>query len=350
MSSIHETYMQRAISLAQKGTRLAYPNPSVGAVIVCNDKIIGEGYTDAYGGPHAEVNAIASVKDKSLLSTSTMYVTLEPCAHYGKTPPCANLIEANKIPKIYIGCVDTFAKVAGKGIEILLRAGREVHVGILEDECIELHKRFFTYHNKKRPHIVLKWAETQDGFIDKERDVQNLEDAKPTWISNELSKQKVHQIRSTEHAIMVGTNTALKDNPTLTTRTFGGVSPIRILIDRSLRVPKNYHLYNGEVKTIIFTEQEATSDQIIFKRIDFSKNILPQVMEVLYQEKIQSVLVEGGKQLLDSFIEEDLWDEAFVFVGSASFKNGVKSPNMIINPKKAFTLGDNTVKYYNHHS
>ena len=338
--------MQRAVSLAKKGTRLAYPNPCVGAVIVCDGKIIGEGYTSAYGGPHAEVNAINSVADESLLSKSTLYVTLEPCAHYGKTPPCANLIEAKKIPKIYIGCVDTFAAVAGKGIEILLKAGREVHVGVLEKECIELHKRFFTYHNKKRPYIVLKWAETQDGFIDKKREVNSLEEAKPTWISNELSKQKVHQIRAMEHAILVGTNTALKDNPTLTTRSYGGVSPVRILIDKNLRVPKTYHLYNGEVKTIIFTEQEASNESVQFAKIDFSKSILPQIMEVLYQEKIQSVLVEGGKQLLESFIEQDLWDEAFVFVGNDKFEKGVKAPVLGVNPNETYALGTNTVKHY----
>ncbi|MGY5356199.1 bifunctional diaminohydroxyphosphoribosylaminopyrimidine deaminase/5-amino-6-(5-phosphoribosylamino)uracil reductase RibD [Wenyingzhuangia sp. IMCC45467] len=346
MLSTHETYMQRAVSLAKKGTRLAYPNPCVGAVIVCDGKIIGEGYTSAYGGPHAEVNAINSVADESLLSKSTLYVTLEPCAHYGKTPPCANLIEAKNIPKIYIGCVDTFAAVAGKGIEILLKAGREVHVGVLEEECLELHKRFFAYHNKKRPYIILKWAETQDGFIDKVRDVNHINDAKPTWISNDLSKQKVHQIRAEEHAIMVGTNTALKDNPSLNTRSYGGVSPIRILIDRNLRVPNNYELYNGEVKTIIFTEKEVDSDKVQYEKIDFSKNMLPQIMEVLYKEKIQSVLVEGGKQLLDTFIDENLWDEAFVFVGDKDFKTGISAPVLKINVEKNFTLGSNTVKHY----
>ncbi|MDO3695099.1 bifunctional diaminohydroxyphosphoribosylaminopyrimidine deaminase/5-amino-6-(5-phosphoribosylamino)uracil reductase RibD [Wenyingzhuangia sp. chi5] len=346
MLSIHETFMQRAVSLAKKGTRLAYPNPCVGAVIVCDGKIIGEGYTSAYGGPHAEVNAINSVQDESLLGKSTLYVTLEPCAHYGKTPPCANLIEAKNIPKIYIGCIDTFAAVSGKGIEILLKAGREVHVGVLEDECIDLHKRFFTYHNKKRPYIVLKWAETQDGFIDKEREVSSVDEAKPTWISNELSKQKVHQIRATEHAIMVGTNTALKDNPTLTTRLFGGVSPIRILIDKNLRVPNEYHLYNGEIKTIVFTEQETNSNLVQFKKIDFSKNILSQIMEVLYQEKIQSVLVEGGKQLLNSFIEQNLWDEAFVFVGNDKFEKGVEAPVLEVSPSKTFVLGTNSVRHY----
>lgn len=346
MDAMHLTYMQRAVDLAQKGTRLAYPNPSVGAVVVCDGNIIGEGYTNAYGGAHAEVNAINAVKDESLLSRSTLYVTLEPCAHYGKTPPCANLIEAKKIPKIYIGCMDTFSKVSGKGIEILLKAGREVHVGVLEEKCLELHKRFLTFHNKKRPYIVLKWAETQDGFIDKDRTVDVLEEAKPTWISNELSRQKVHQIRAVEHAIMVGTKTALKDNPTLTTRTFSGVSPVRILVDRTLKVPDNYNLYDGKVKTIVFTEREVASNNVLGKKIDFSVNILPQILEGLYQENIQSVLVEGGKQLLTSFIENNLWDEATVFVGTSVFGSGVKAPDLKIQPQKQSVVKGDLWQHY----
>ncbi|NIJ44953.1 diaminohydroxyphosphoribosylaminopyrimidine deaminase/5-amino-6-(5-phosphoribosylamino)uracil reductase [Wenyingzhuangia heitensis] len=346
MDAMHLKYMQRAIALGHKGTRLSYPNPSVGAVIVCNDVIIGEGYTDAYGGPHAEVNAINSVKDESLLSKSTMYVTLEPCSHYGKTPPCANLIEAKKIPKIYIGCMDTFSKVSGKGIEILLKAGREVHVGILEEECLELHKRFLTFHNKQRPYVILKWAETKDGFIDKERIVDGIEDAKPTWISNELSQQKVHQIRAEEHAILVGTKTALKDNPSLTTRSVAGASPIRILVDRTLKVPQHYSLYSGEVKTFVFTEQNAVHENVVFKQIDFSKSILPQILAELHQENIQSVLVEGGKQLLTSFIEEDLWDEALVFVGKSQFTKGVTAPEIKLKPIKESYLQGDLLKHY----
>lgn len=339
-------FMQRAIALAKKGMRLAYPNPSVGAVIVCNNKIIGEGYTDAYGGPHAEVKAINSVKEKSLLSKSVMYVTMEPCSHYGKTPPCANLIKDKNIPEVYIGCIDTFDAVSGKGVDILLKAGIKVHVGLLEKECLELHKRFLTYHNKKRPYVILKWAETKDGFIDKKREVENIEDAQPTWISNDLCRQKVHQIRAVEHAILVGTNTALKDNPSLTTRNYGGVSPIRVLIDRTLKIPETYHLYDGSVKTIVFTSLEASSENVQFEKIDFEVNILPQILEVLYREKIQSILVEGGKQLLDTFIFQNLWDEAYVFVGDDSFGDGIQSPSIKLSPIKTSSLGSNTVKYY----
>lgn len=342
----HLQYMQRAIAIAKKGTRQAYPNPSVGAIVVCNGVIIGEGYTNAYGGSHAEVNAINSVKDQSLLSKATLYVTLEPCSHYGKTPPCANLIVAKQIPKIYIGCVDTFSKVAGKGIQLLLASGCEVHVGVLEEECEELHKRFFTFHNKKRPYVLLKWAETRDGFIDKDRTVTAYEEAQPTWISNELSRQKVHQIRAQEHAILVGTNTALKDNPTLTTRSFGGESPVRILIDKSLKVPQSYHLYNGAVKTLVFTEQEATHEHVIFKKINFNENILSQLLTALYEENIQSVLVEGGRQLLTTFIAQKLWDEAKVFVGDSLFESGVLAPELEGELVRIQHFGEDFLKHY----
>ncbi len=347
MSTIHEIYMRRAISLARKGTRLAYPNPSVGAVIVCDGKIIGEGYTDSYGGPHAEVNAINAVQDTSLLPHSSLYVTLEPCSHYGKTPPCASLIEAKKIPNIYIGCVDTFSEVSGKGIEQLLKAGRNIQVGVLEKECLELHKRFLTYHNKQRPYIVLKWAETKDGFIDTDRVVANIKDAQPTWISNDFSKQQVHQMRALEHAIMVGTNTALKDNPSLNVRTTGGVSPIRILIDKSMRIPEAYNLYNNKVSTIVFTEQpQENVGTVVFEQLDFSKNIIPQVLKSLYDRNIQSVIVEGGKQLLNSFIQTNVWDEAYVFVGESVFTKGVSAPRLHRNPVTETQIGGDVLKHY----
>lgn len=346
MKSIHLKYMQRAIDLATKGTRSAYPNPSVGAVIVFDDKIIGEGYTDVYGGPHAEVNAINSVKNKELLSKATLYVTMEPCSHYGKTPPCANLIINHNIPRIYIGCIDTFSEVSGRGVEILQKANKEVYVGVLEEECLNLHKRFLNFCNKQKPYVVLKWAETKDGFIDIDRKVTSIDDAKPTWISNELSRQKVHQIRAVEHAIMVGTNTALKDNPTLTTRTYGGENPVRILIDRNLKVPENYNLYDGSVKTIVFTEKQSSNNKVVFKQIDFSRDVVSQVLNELYIEKIQSVLVEGGKQLLTSFIDAGLWDEANVFVGNSTFKSGVTAPSISKNPAKESVIGNNVLKLY----
>lgn len=346
MDQIHKTYMQRAIALANKGTRLAFPNPSAGAVIVWEGKIIGEGYTSAYGGAHAEVNAVNSVKDESLLKKATMYVTLEPCSHFGKTPPCANLIIEKQIPEIFVGCIDTFSEVSGRGIKMLQNAGRKVHVGLLEQECLELHKRFLTYHNKQRPYVILKWAETKDGFVDVDREVAKIEDAKPTWISNELSRQQVHQLRTQEHAILVGTNTALKDNPSLTSRTVGGSSPVRILIDRELRIPESYNLYSGEVKTYVFTEKSRENSNVIYKKIDFSKDSIPQVLEVLYQENIHSLIVEGGKQVLDSFIAQNLWDEALVFVGASVFKKGVKAPELDIKPAKVSNVGKDLLQHF----
>lgn len=346
MDSIHKTYMQRAIALAKKGTRLAYPNPSVGAIVVCNGKIIGEGITSAYGGPHAEVNAIKSVKDQSLLEKSTLYVTLEPCSHFGKTPPCANLIIEKKIPEIFVGCIDTFSEVSGRGVKMLLNAGKKVEVGLLEEECLDLHKRFLTFHNQQRPFVVLKWAETKDGFIDVERKVTEIDEAQPTWISNELSRQQVHQLRTQEHAILVGTNTALNDNPSLTSRSVKGVSPMRIVIDRNLRIPENYHLYNGEVQTFVFTEKAGRNNSVEYKEIDFSGNTISKILEILYQENIQSVIVEGGKQVLESFIAQDLWDEAFVFVGNSEFKKGVEAPKMDVVPMKFSKLGDDILKHY----
>lgn len=338
--------MQRAIELAKKGTRAAYPNPSVGAVIVCDGKIIGEGHTDAYGGPHAEVNAINSVKDEVLLEKSTLYVTLEPCSHYGKTPPCSLLIIQKKIPKIVIGCLDTFSEVSGRGIKMLLEAGRDVRVGFLEEACLELHKRFLTFHNKKRPYIILKWAETKDGFLDIDREVLSKEEAKPTWISNELSRQLVHQLRAEEHAILVGTNTALKDNPSLTTRSVEGLSPVRVLLDRTLKVPEDYQLYNGEVETIVFTEEERESANVTFVQIDFKENILPQILEVLHQKNIQSLIVEGGNQLLRSFMKDEMWDEAFVFKGTSEFKKGVYAPKVPIKPIKVSEIGEDLLKHF----
>ncbi len=346
MEVVHLQYMQRAVSLATKGAKKAYPNPSVGAVIVYNGLIIGEGYTNEYGGVHAEVNAIQSVKNKALLSKATLYVTLEPCAHYGKTPPCADLILEKGIPKIYIGCVDSFSKVAGKGIQRLLEAGREVHVGVLETECLELHKRFLTFHNKQRPYVVLKWAETKDGFIDIDRTIPTVDKAQPTWISNSFSQQKVHQIRSLEHAIMVGTQTALKDNPSLTTRTFGGISPIRVLLDRTLKVPTDYHLYNGEVQTFVVTEKKGDHPQVNYIEIDFKEAIIPQIFKKLHQQNIQSLMVEGGKQLLTTFIESDGWDEAIVFTGESQFKTGVLAPKLLMKPIKTSFLGKDIVNHY----
>tara|TARA_R110002073_G_scaffold40547_5_gene115074 strand:- start:185581 stop:186618 length:1038 start_codon:yes stop_codon:yes gene_type:complete len=319
--------MKRCIELAKNGLGTTSPNPSVGAVLVYNDKIIGEGYTSAYGGNHAEVNAINSVTDKSLLSKSTMYVSLEPCNHFGKTPPCSDLIIESAIPNVVIGCVDPFEKVAGKGIQKLSDHGCNVIVGVLEEACLAANKRFFTFHTRKRPYIILKWAETKDGFIDVDREVQAIENAKPNWITTENSRRLVHKWRSEEDAILVGTTTVINDNPKLTIRDWKGNNPVRVILDRTLRIPKSYHIYNGEVKTLIITEMKVPSEHnILFEQIDFSKALGQQICAILYKHKLQSVLVEGGRQTLDTFIDTNLWDEARVFIGDVVFIKGLKAP------------------------
>jgi len=327
--NIHEKYIKRCIDLAKNGLGETYPNPMVGSVIVLNDVIIGEGWHRKAGEPHAEVNAINSVEDTSLLKKATIYVCLEPCSHFGKTPPCANLIVANGIKNVVIGIIDSNSKVSGAGVKYLKDNGCNVIVGILEEECKELNKRFFTFHTKKRPYIILKWAETADGFIDKLRD--KTSENSPNWISNTYSQQLVHKMRAEEQAILVGTTTSLNDNPSLTTRSWSGNNPIRIVLDSTLKIPSNYNLFDGNVKTIVLTENSSNvsfQDNVIFKEIDFNMNVPKQICEVLYKHEIQSVIIEGGKQTLQTFINENLWDEANVFVGDVLFGEGLKAPQL----------------------
>jgi diaminohydroxyphosphoribosylaminopyrimidine deaminase/5-amino-6-(5-phosphoribosylamino)uracil reductase len=295
---IHEKYMHRCLELAELGAGSVAPNPMVGSVIVNNGKIIGEGFHRQYGGPHAEVNAINSAPDSNLLKTSTLYVNLEPCAHHGLTPPCSDLIIRKQIPKVVIGTVDPFSEVAGKGIEKLKKAGIEVIVGILEEECRELNQRFFCFHEKKRPYVILKWAQTLDGFIDVDRSPENF--GEPTWITGELALRLVHKIRSQEDAIIVGTNTAEKDNPSLTVRHWPGRNPLRVVIDRNLRLPPSHNLFNS----------------------------INQILGKLYNRKIQSVIVEGGRQLIESFFQTGQWDESHVFIGNRFFYRGVSAPGI----------------------
>jgi diaminohydroxyphosphoribosylaminopyrimidine deaminase/5-amino-6-(5-phosphoribosylamino)uracil reductase len=329
--------------LAQFGIGTTRPNPSVGAVVVADGQIIGEGFTSSYGGNHAEVNAIASVKHRELLKKATIYVTLEPCSHYGKTPPCSDLIIRSGIPNVVVGCLDTNSLVAGKGIEKLRKAGCHVIVGVLEEECKEQHKRFFTFHNKKRPYIILKWAASQDGFIAPE----DRNERKPVWITNRMSRQLVHQWRAEEHGILVGTNTAIQDNPKLNVRTFYGENPVRIVIDRELKVPIDSYVYDQFAKTIFFTEQKRDSEEcLIFERIDFSENLPEKICEVLHRHQIQSMIVEGGTQTLQSFIDSGLWNEARVFMGEVCFEKGVKAP--VFEQKEFITqqLGSDILKFY----
>ena len=309
---IHEKYIKRCIEIAKNGLGYTRPNPMVGCVIVHDNKIIGEGFTSPYGNNHAEVNAINSVKDKSLLTESTLYVTLEPCSHFGKTPPCANLIVSYQIPRVVIGTLDTHNKVSGKGVEILKSSGCDVTIGVLEKECKGHHKRFFTFHNKNRPYIILKWAESNDGFIAP----SSKKDQKPVWISNEISRQLVHKWRAEEHAILVGANTVLNDNPSLTVRDWTGQNPIRIVLDRYNNLPKDRAVFNNESDTIIISEKD----------IDYNTNIASQVCEFLHKKDIQSIIIEGGTKTLQAFVDEKLWDEARIFTGNIEVKNGVKAP------------------------
>jgi diaminohydroxyphosphoribosylaminopyrimidine deaminase/5-amino-6-(5-phosphoribosylamino)uracil reductase len=322
----HKKYMHRCIELAKNGLGTTYPNPLVGSVIVYNNKIIGEGWHKKSGTPHAEVNAVNSVKDKSLLKKSTIYVSLEPCSHFGKTPPCSDLIIENEIPNVVIGTFDPNIKVSGNGIKKLIEAGKNVSVGILESECRELNKRFFTFHEKKRPYVILKWAESQDGFIAPSKILRK--EQKPVWITNEFSRQLVHKWRSEEQAILVGTNTVIDDNPKLDVRDWTGNNPIRVILDQNNRIPKDSNIFDNQVKTIIFSilPKAINEENTIFEVIDFKKNLAEQILNVLYKHQIQSVIIEGGSQTLQTFIDENNWDEARVFIGNHSFKNGTKAP------------------------
>ena len=339
-----EKYIFRCIQLARNGAGNVSPNPMVGAVVVYNGKIIGEGYHIHYGKAHAEVNAISSVKDKSLLKHSTLYVSLEPCSHYGKTPPCADLIIEKQIPRVVVGCKDPFSQVAGRGIDKLVKAGIEVKVGVLEKECKELIKRFTIFHALHRPYILLKWAESADGYIDKIRT-----GGKPVVLSSPLTSMLTHKKRSEADAIMIGSRTALLDNPSLTVRNWKGKNPIRILIDKHLSLPSKLHLFDQQVKTIVFTaKQKESSQELEYITIDFSLNILPQIMDHLYRKGIQSVLVEGGAVLLQSFIDLGLWDEIFVEQTSLLLTNGIKSPKIKNNSVSSVTLRFGS--RYNHYT
>ena len=335
-----EIYIKRCMEPAEKAKGKTYPNPLVGSVIVCNGKIIGEGFHKKAGENHAEINAINSVKDKSLIPESTIYVSLEPCSHFGKTPPCAEKIVELGFKKVVIGAMDSHDKVNGKGKKIITNAGIEVVSGILEKECRELNKRFFTFHEKKRPFIILKWAESADGFMDK-----NFETYQ---ISNSLSKQLVHKMRSEEHAILVGKNTALADNPSLTVREIEGRNPIRILIDSNLEVPQNFNIYNNEAETIIFNSIKNREEKNLkFIKIE-KENTLNQSLEKLYELQIQSVIIEGGRFTLQQFINKNLWDEVVVFKNPDLFlESGTKAPEFAVNSEKTeIRLRDNSVLCY----
>lgn len=340
--STSEMYIKRCLELAKLGKGKVAPNPLVGAIIVYDGEIIGEGYHQIYGGAHAEVNAIQNVKDKSLLSKSTLYVNLEPCNHYGKTPPCSLLIVEHKIPKVVVGCIDSFSEVSGKGIETLKNNGIEVVAGVLEEESRFLNRRFFTFHNKQRPYIILKWAQSQNGYLD----IDRSENQKGVhWITAPKTQQLTHKWRSEETAILVGKNTAIIDNPSLTCSAIEGKNPIRILIDRKLEVDENSNILNTASRTFIFNElKNAEKEHLNYFIINFEENIIPQILNMLYKKNIQSLIVEGGKITLEKFIELEIWDEARILTGKSNIKKGNLAPKINNYISESYKKGNDLIQ------
>ncbi|SFG63903.1 bifunctional diaminohydroxyphosphoribosylaminopyrimidine deaminase/5-amino-6-(5-phosphoribosylamino)uracil reductase RibD [Pontibacter chinhatensis] len=337
-----ERYMRRALELAQLGGGYTSPNPMVGCVVVHNGRIIGEGWHQQYGGPHAEVNAVAAVADKSLLPESRVYVTLEPCSHFGKTPPCADMLVSHGVKDVVICNTDPNPLVAGRGIKKLTDAGAQVKVGVLEQEGLELNKRFFTFHAQKRPFILLKWAETADGFI-------AAANYKQEQISGPLARRLVHKWRTEEQAIMVGTRTALHDNPQLNVRAWHGPYPLRVIIDRALQLPLHLHLFDGAQPTVVYTyKQQQDQENLYFVQLQEEAPLLPQIMQDLHQRNVLSVMVEGGTYLLESLLQANLWDEALVFKSQQkTLGEGIKAPVMAHGRLQGIqTLGTDQLLHY----
>lgn len=346
MHPSHDTYMHRCIQLAALGEGYVAPNPMVGAVLVHNNRIIGEGYHQVFGQAHAEVNCIASVKeeDRNLISQSTLYVSLEPCSHFGKTPPCTDLIIHNKIPRVVVGCTDPFPQVKGKGIALLRSQGVEVTEGILQPACVELNKRFFTFQLQHRPYIILKWAQSSNNKMARS-------DRARFAISNDYSRRLVHRWRSEEASILVGTNTAFFDDPELTNRFWHGPQPVRLIVDMELRLPSSLKLFNREVRTIVFNRlKHEESDNLLYYQVTTDVSLVHQVVHALYQLKIQSVLVEGGARLLQSFITADVWDEMRIITNEQLvMPEGIPSP-VFENARKILTrrLATDRLDVYKH--
>jgi diaminohydroxyphosphoribosylaminopyrimidine deaminase/5-amino-6-(5-phosphoribosylamino)uracil reductase len=335
-----EKYMQRAIELAKLAKGIVSPNPMVGCVIVKDDVIIGEGFHYSYGESHAEVNAIRSVEDKSKLEGASLYVTLEPCSHTGKTPPCADLIIKYPIKRVVISNIDPNPLVAGKGIETLMEHGIEVVVGVLEAEGRELNKRFFCVMEKHRPFIILKWAETADGFIARE----NYESK---WISNPVARYMVHQARAEEDVVLVGTNTALYDNPRLNVRLTNGRNPVRAFIDKHLQVPSGAHLLDGSQPTLCYTyEKQFTENLVEYVKLDPSLDLVEQLVQDMYEKKYLSILVEGGTQLLQAFIDKGLWDEVYIYKSTVKFEKGIAAPLLKQTPIHIEKIEDNKLLHF----
>lgn len=334
-----ERYMLRALELAELGRGAVSPNPMVGCVIVLNDKIIGEGYHQVYGGLHAEVNAVHSVKNQSDLSLATVYVTLEPCAHQGKTPPCTHFLIEKGIQKMVIATLDSNPLVAGKGLRVLQKAGIEVLTGILEDKARIQNKRFFTQQEKQRPYIILKWAQSQDGFLARA-------DFSSKWISNLQSRQLVHKWRAEEDAVLVGKNTALYDDPSLTVREWNGKNPLRIVIDPKLQLPKELHLFDQQFPTICFNSQKSElTHNLEWVKLGTQFKV-SEILDALQARNIQSLIVEGGASLLNQFINEGFWDEARVFTGPVCFESGVFAPILPKFPQEIIPIQEDILMIY----
>lgn len=345
---LHQKYMARCLALASHGLGLVAPNPMVGCVIVHNDKIIGEGYHHEYGGPHAEVVAINSVKDRSLLKEATLYVNLEPCFHHGKTPPCSDLIIESQIPKVVIGSIDPNELVGGKGKQKLEASGVEVISGLMEKDCLELNRRFFTFHQEKRPYIILKWAQSSDGFIDHIRDEETTGAA---TISNLTSRTLVHKWRSEEQAIKVGTNTIILDDPQLTTRLWKGKNPLRVVLDRQNRLDDSLRVFDGSAPTLVFTDSSNKNEvnpttNLDYVFVDEDENIFDSICRTLYEREIQSVIVEGGSMLLNSHITQGLWDEARVFVSPQMLGSGISAPRIETKPISQEDIAGDKLYFY----
>ena len=337
----HEYFIDKCISLARKGALDVSPNPMVGCVIVNNGEIIGEGYHKEYGKNHAEVNAIHSVKDKSELKNSILYVNLEPCCHHGKTPPCTDSIVKYNIPKVVIGCIDTFSKVSGQGMKKLKDNSVEVIYGVLEKECTELNKRFFCYHTKKRPYIILKWAKSKDNFI------APINQEKPFWMTSEKSRKLVHSWRAEEDAILVGRKTVVADNPSLTVRMCEGKNPIRIIIDKELSLDKKSNVFDDQAETIVFNNiKSAIIDKTTYLKADFN-NLNKDILNQLYNRDILSLIIEGGTITINSFIEKNLYDEIRVFTADKLLEKGINSPELPeINLIKTSIINNDKLEVY----
>lgn len=339
---IDPRYMDHALDLASRGGRAVMPNPMVAAVIVRDGQVIGEGYHQRYGGPHAEVVAVESVSDRSLLKESTLYVTLEPCSHFGKTPPCADLVIESGIRNVVVGCRDPNPKVAGQGIQKLRDAGISVHEGLRARECVVLNRRFMLFHLQHRPYVILKWAETADRFIARE-------DGTSKWISSEFSRRTAHRWRAQEMSILVGTTTARLDDPQLTVRFVDGANPLRVVIDRELSLPSSLALFNNEVETWVFNaHSEKHEGNTFWKILNPSRPMPEQILERLYETKRLSLIVEGGSKTLQSFIDAGLWDEARVFQSRKTFGAGIAAPNLGVVGHTTMPSGKDRIEIFQH--